>query len=112
MTQVRNTSRLTSIVVVLALVAVAMVGLPCVAVGSPMTGEMPTGHGACAVDEHGALTAVAASADDSARANKSASTAPPAGIDSQTPIVRTVLVAVVSAELPSPADPRHGRTIV
>jgi hypothetical protein len=112
MNPVRKMSRLTSIVVVLALVAVAMIGLPCIAAGSTMTGEMPTGHGVCAVDDHGALTAVGATSDDSRQAVKFIATVPAVGVDSQSPIVRAGLVIAGSRELPPPADPRHGRTIV
>lgn len=112
MTRVRMKSRMMSIVVVLALVAVAAIGLPCVAVGLPMTGGTSLGHGACAVDDHGAPTAVAISADDSHRVVRLVASGPPAGIGSHVPTVRAGLASTIWTEMPPSADPRHGRTTV
>lgn len=108
MTQVRTFSRLTSLVVVLVLVAVTTLVVCGAAFGAPMTGSTMPGSSACPAGSHDSLGTTAVSAE-----SPRITVALPAVLPTR------VLVVIpqgfggrsgtVSAELPPPPDPRHGR---
>ena len=108
MNQARMFSRLTSVVVVLALVAVTTLMVCGAAFGAPMTGSTVPVSSACPVGSHDSLGMAAVSAESpkiivalSAVLPTRALVGIPQGFGSQN--------ATISAELPPPSDPRHGR---
>jgi hypothetical protein len=108
MTKVRTFSRLTSVVVVLALVAVTTLMVCGAAFGAPMTGDTMPGSNVCPVGSHDSLGAAAASAG-SPKISMELSVVPPARVPVGIPQGFGSQNAATSAELPPPSDPRHGR---
>ncbi len=108
MTQERTFSRLTSVVVVLALVAVTTLVVCGAAFGAPTTGSTMPGPSACLAGSHDSLGTAAVSAESPKITVALSAVLPtrvlvgiPQGFGSQN--------AAISAELPPPPDPRHGR---
>ncbi|MDP2233193.1 MAG: hypothetical protein Q8K89_06125 [Actinomycetota bacterium] len=108
MTKVRTFSRLTSVVVVLALVAVTTLMVCGAAFGAPMTGDTMPGSSACPVGSHDSLGSAAVSAE-SPRVTVTLSAVLSTGVGVGIPQGFGSRNAAISAELPPPSDPRHGR---
>ncbi len=108
MTKVRTFSRLTSVVVVLALVAVTTLMVCGAVFGAPMTGNTMPGSSACPVGSHDSLGSAAASAE-SPRIAVALSAVLPTGVGVGIAQGFGSQIAAISAELPPPSDPRHGR---
>ena len=108
MNRVRTSSRLTSLVVILAVMAITVLGVCGVAYGAPATGGAMGGAGVCTTGLHGSagLASVAAESPKitvplSAVVSADILLGVSSGLSSQG--------AAVSAELPPPSDSRHGR---
>lgn len=108
MSQVRAFSRFTSVAVIVAIVAITVLMTCGAAFGAPMTGETMPGSSACPVGSHDSLGSAAVSAESptitmglSAVLQTRVLVGIPQGLGSQN--------AAISAELPPPSDPRHGR---
>jgi hypothetical protein len=106
--QVRAFSRFTSVAVIVAIVAITVLMTCGAAFGAPMTGETMPGSSACPVGSHDSLGSAALSAESPTTTVALSAVLPtgvylgvPRGIGSQS--------AAISAELPPPSDPRHGR---
>lgn len=108
MTKVRTFSRLTSLVVVLALVAVTTLMVCGAAFGAPMTGDTMPGSSACPVGSHDSLGSAAVSAE-SPTITMGLFAILPTGVGVVIPQGFGSQSAAISAELPPPSDPRHGR---
>lgn len=108
MTQVRTFGRLTSVVVVLALVAVTTLVVCGAALGAPMRGSAMPSSSACLADSHDSLRTAAASAE-SPKITVALSAVLPTRVLAGTPQGFDSQDAAISAELPPPPDPRHGR---
>lgn len=109
MTNVRTFSRLTSVVVVLALVAVTTLMLCGAAFGAPMTGDTMPGSTACPIGSHESLGSAAAVAAESLTITVGLSAVLPAAVGVGIPLGFGNQNRALSAELPPPSDPRHGR---
>jgi TRAP-type mannitol/chloroaromatic compound transport system permease large subunit len=108
MNRVRTSSRLTSVVVILAVMAITVLGVCGVAFGAPATGGAMGGTGACTADSHGSA-GLASAAAESPRITIALSGVVPADILLGVSQGQSSRSAAVSAELPPPSDPRHGR---
>lgn len=109
MTKVLRTfSRFTSVVVVLALVAVTALMVCGAAFGAPMTGDSMPGSTACPVGSHDSFGSAAVSAE-SPTTPMVLSVVLPTGVGVGIPQGFGKQNGAISAELPPPSDPRHGR---
>ena len=105
--QARAFSRLTSVAVILALLALTVVAVCCVAMAAPVNGGTPVGSAACELDTQGTISLVAEA--PTLPLLLSAMLAVGIGL-----AVRAFgsVPTLAMAELPSSGDPRHGRTRV
>ena len=108
MTQVRAYGRFTSVAVIVAVVAVAVLMTCGAAFGAPAVGGAISGSGACAMDSHRSMR-VAGVSVESPRITAETSAVLPAPFLAGIPQSVIDGSAAVSAELPPPPDPRHGR---
>jgi hypothetical protein len=106
--QARTFGRLTSVVVIAALVAITVLMTCTVAFAAPVNGSTMPGSGACAADSHGSL-GVAAGVAESPKITVALSAVLPTGVGVVIPQGFGSQSAAISAELPPPSDPRHGR---
>lgn len=106
--QARTFSRLTSVAVIAALVAVTVLMTCGVAFGAPASGSSMPGSGACAADSRGSLAAAGISAESS-KITVAMSAVLPMRIHESTTQGFGSQTTAISAELPPPSDPRHGR---
>lgn len=108
MNRVLTPRRLTSLVVILAVMAITVLGFCSVAFAAPATGGAMGGSGVCALDSHGSA-GLAGSAAESPTVSALPYAVVPVGIRTGVSWGPGSRNAAVSAELPSPSDPRHGR---
>lgn len=108
MSQVRAFSRFTSVAVIVAIVAITVLMTCGAAFGAPTNGGGPSGSDACAVGSHDSLAAAGISAE-SPKIILALSAVVPSGTQIGIPQGIANRGAGLSAELPPPSDPRHGR---
>lgn len=107
MSQVRAFSRFTSVAVIVAIVAITVLMTCGAAFGAPMTGDTMPGSSACPVGSHDSLgSAVVA---ESPMITLGLFAILPTGVGVGIPQGFGSQSAAISAELPPPPDPRHGR---
>lgn len=111
MTQVRTYTRFTSVAVIMALMAVTVVAVCCVATGTSMGTGTTGGLSACAAGIH-APTVLASRSAYSPEITKVLSTAPHLGIQFVSLSVQSETLDSLFTEVPLPVDPRHGRISV
>jgi len=96
-------------IVIAALVAVTVLMTCGVAFGAPMRGSSAPDSGACGLDSHVSMGAVGVSVEAPKIAVERLHTALPVEVLFGVSQGITTRSVVLTAELPPPADPRHGR---
>ena len=111
MVHARMSNRFTSVTVILALVAVTVLGLCGMANRSSMIGMRPLFHNVCGAGTHDSAQ-VAVTSEASLSAATEPSGVPVAAIFLETSREYSSARVAVEAELPPPRDPRFSRTRV
>ena len=106
MSQAHASSRFISVAVIVALVAVTVLMTCGVAFGAPMNGGAPD-SGTCGVDSHGSMGAAVSA--EAPKIAMSLYVVVPFQVHLDVPQTTIHHSAPLSAELPPPTDPRHGR---